>query len=158
MGKGLRNGYCYSRTVSSVFLFHLSGLCVCLPSPTSCHLSIRAASSPNPVASRSQTPPQYLTVRYVPAILEGWVSHFNRAPSLPPSPLCFAAISSGPSLFSKSTVSVLSSLLGMNGFAAFLELCFHSSGSCGCCNIQLDYSASSRESRTISDWFCLGKG
>lgn len=46
-------------------------ICLCVQSPTSCHLSIRAASSPNFVASRSQMSPQCLTVRYVPAFHPG---------------------------------------------------------------------------------------
>lgn len=58
---------------------------LCFRSPTSCHLSIRAASSANLVASRSQTSAQCLTVRYVPASLssrEGVVSPFHQPAAL----------------------------------------------------------------------------
>lgn len=133
----------YSRTVSSVFLsIHLS---VCLPSPTSCHLSIRAASSPNRVASRSQMPPQYLTVRYVPAILKGWVSHFNQAPSLPAALLCCHQFWSFPF---QIYLSVLLSLSGMNGSQCFLKCAFILMGATVATTY---YSASTRDSWTISE-------
>lgn len=139
--KGLRNHVLiYSRSISSVFLsIHLS---VCLPSPTSCHLSIRAASSPNLVASRSQMPPQYLTVRYVPAFLKGGVSHYNQVSPLPAALL--AAISPGFFL-SKSTLCLC--LFGNEWVSVFNEVCFHTCGSYSCYNVQLDCKASTRVSR-----------
>lgn len=59
-------------------------LSLCVPNPTSCHLSIRAPSSPNFVASRFQMPLQCLTVGYVPVTLKkGCLIKIRLHPCLP---------------------------------------------------------------------------
>lgn len=133
-------------SLQSSFSIHLS---VCLPSPTSCHLSIRAASSPNLVASRFQMPHQYLTVRYVPAILKGGVSHYNQASPLPATLL--AAIS--PGLFlSKSRVCVFVSVWVNALFQCVMKCAFISVGATAATEKHVPGLAGCRQRQSRTDF------